>query len=58
MGFTLADCLLLGLHRVFIDEKNAYMAGCGHTLSTHGINPVNGAVVIVRPDLCKFTPYY
>jgi phenol 2-monooxygenase len=42
-----------GLHRVFIDEENLYMAGCGRALSKYGIDAARGAVVIVRPDLCK-----
>ncbi|QKD57874.2 FAD binding domain-containing protein [Fusarium oxysporum Fo47] len=44
---------MTSLHRVFIDEENPYMAGCGRALSKYGIDAARGAVVIVRPDVCK-----
>ncbi|EWZ28075.1 hypothetical protein FOZG_18209 [Fusarium oxysporum Fo47] len=42
---------MTSLHRVFIDEENPYMAGCGRALSKYGIDAARGAVVIVRPDV-------
>ncbi|KAJ4127324.1 hypothetical protein NW765_017276 [Fusarium oxysporum] len=42
---------MTSLHRVFIDEENPYMAGCGRALSKYGVDAARGAVVIVRPDV-------
>lgn len=41
------------LHKVYIDDEH-YNAGHGHAHETYGIDPAAGAVVIVRPDQCKY----
>lgn len=59
-SFAIPSCRVIvansipGLHRVFVDEENPYLVGCGRTLSNYGFDPAKGAVVIVRPDMCKF----
>jgi phenol 2-monooxygenase len=41
-------------HRVFVDDKSPYMLGCGQAFSKYGIDAEKGAIVVVRPDSCKF----
>ncbi|KAJ0135869.1 Uncharacterized protein HZ326_21105 [Fusarium oxysporum f. sp. albedinis] len=38
---------------VFIDNESYYTSGCGHAFVSYGIDQSQGAVVVVRPDLCK-----
>jgi phenol 2-monooxygenase len=45
---------LVDVHRVFIDDKSPYMLGCGQAFSKYGIDTEKGAIVVVRPDSCKF----
>ncbi|EGU79878.1 hypothetical protein FOPG_10199 [Fusarium oxysporum f. sp. conglutinans race 2 54008] len=42
---------LRNVHRVFVDDTNPYMLGCGQAFSKYGINAEQGAIVVVRPDL-------
>lgn len=46
---------LVDVHRVFIDDKSPYVLGCGQAFSRYGIATEEGAIVVVRPDLCKFS---
>ncbi|KAJ0139843.1 Uncharacterized protein HZ326_17246 [Fusarium oxysporum f. sp. albedinis] len=41
------------VHRVFVDDTNPYMLGCGQAFSKYGIDAEQGAIVVVRPDLCE-----
>ncbi|KAF5025502.1 hypothetical protein F66182_2407 [Fusarium sp. NRRL 66182] len=43
--------LLRNVHKVFVDDENPYMLGCGCAFSKYGIDPSRGAIVVVRPDL-------
>jgi len=40
------------LHKVFIDDES-YNSGHGKAYESYGINPEQGAIVVVRPDQCK-----
>lgn len=40
------------LHKLYYDDES-YNMGHGHAYEHLGINPVKGAIVIVRPDQCK-----
>ncbi|ENH63608.1 Phenol 2-monooxygenase [Fusarium oxysporum f. sp. cubense race 1] len=42
---------LRNVHRVFVDDTNPYMLGCGQAFSKYGIDAEQGAIVVVRPDL-------
>ncbi|KAH7183324.1 FAD binding domain-containing protein [Fusarium flagelliforme] len=42
---------LRNVHRVFIDDTSPYMLGCGEAFSKYGVNPEQGAIIVVRPDL-------
>ncbi|KAI6765284.1 hypothetical protein HG531_012383 [Fusarium graminearum] len=42
---------LRNVHRVVVDDTSPYMLGCGEAFSKYGINPEQGAIVVVRPDL-------
>ncbi|KAF0636494.1 hypothetical protein FPSE5266_02824 [Fusarium pseudograminearum] len=42
---------LRNVHRVFVDDSSPYMLGCGEAFSKYDINPEQGAIVVVRPDL-------
>ncbi|KAF5972880.1 phenol 2-monooxygenase [Fusarium coicis] len=42
---------LRNVHRVFVDDTNPYMLGCGQAFSKYGIKAEQGAIVVVRPDL-------
>ncbi|KAM0414647.1 hypothetical protein ACHAPT_013506 [Fusarium lateritium] len=46
--------MLRNVHRVFVDDRNPYLPGCGRVFSTLGIDVDRGAIIIVRPDLCKW----
>jgi phenol 2-monooxygenase len=41
------------LHKTYIDDEH-YNAGHGHAYEKYGVDPKVGAVVLVRPDQCKF----
>jgi phenol 2-monooxygenase len=41
------------LHKTYIDNEH-YNAGHGHAYEKYGVDPKVGAVVLVRPDQCKF----
>lgn len=43
------------LHKVFVDDIDYKDVG-GELYATCGVDPKDGAIVIVRPDQCKF-PY-
>lgn len=49
----ISDLFLSDLHKVYIDDEH-YNSGHGHAYSKYGVDPSEGAVVIVRPDQCKF----
>ncbi|EXM21289.1 hypothetical protein RAB80_016759 [Fusarium oxysporum f. sp. vasinfectum] len=42
---------LRNVHRVFVDDTNPYMLGCGQAFSKYGIDAEQGAIVVVRPDI-------
>ncbi|KAJ4138497.1 hypothetical protein NW768_002332 [Fusarium equiseti] len=42
---------LRNVHRVFVDDTSPYMLGCGEAFTQYGIDPKQGAVFVVRPDL-------
>ncbi|KAF5565844.1 phenol 2-monooxygenase [Fusarium napiforme] len=42
---------LRNVHRVFVDDTNPYMLGCGQAFAKYGIDAEQGAIVVVRPDL-------
>jgi hypothetical protein len=42
----------LDLHKIYYDDES-YNHGHGHAYEYLGIDPVQGAIVIVRPDQCK-----
>lgn len=42
-----------GVRKVFLDGESYYNSGTGHAFDSYGIDPSRGAVVIVRPDMCK-----
>lgn len=41
------------LHKIYFDDES-YNKGHGHAYELLGISPQKGALVIVRPDQCKF----
>lgn len=45
-----------GLFKTFVDDES-YNSGHGHAYSSYGIDPSRGALVIVRPDQCKWHLY-
>ena len=44
---------LADLHKVYVDDMS-YNYGHGHAYQTLGVDPEEGAMIIVRPDQCKF----
>ncbi|KAJ4012639.1 hypothetical protein NW752_008352 [Fusarium irregulare] len=42
---------LRNVHRVFVDDTSPYMLGCGSAFTKYGVNPEQGAIIVVRPDL-------
>jgi hypothetical protein len=44
---------ILDLHKVYVDD-DSYNSGHGRAYEFYGVDPVQGAVVIVRPDQCEF----
>ncbi|KAL4727937.1 hypothetical protein ACLX1H_004636 [Fusarium chlamydosporum] len=42
---------LRNVHRVFVDDASPYMLGCGNAFSRYGIDPQQGGIVVIRPDL-------
>lgn len=52
---SLALILMLDtdLHKTYIDDEH-YNSGHGHAYEKYGVDPRVGAVVIVRPDQCKY----
>lgn len=42
-----------GLTKVYSDEQS-YNSGHGHAYERYGVNPNEGALIVVRPDHCKF----
>jgi hypothetical protein len=42
----------LDLHKVYIDDES-YNSGHGKAYEFYGVDPIKGAVVIVRPDQCE-----
>ena len=43
------------LHKIYYDD-GSYNMGHGHAYEHLGIDPAQGAIVIVRPDQCKRIP--
>ena len=43
------------LHKTYLDD-DSYHCGHGHAYNSYGIKPEEGAMVIVRPDNCKYCP--
>jgi phenol 2-monooxygenase len=43
------------LHKIYYDD-NSYNDGHGHAYEYLGIDPTQGALIIVRPDQCKQMP--
>jgi hypothetical protein len=41
------------LHKTYIDDEH-YNSGHGYAYEKYGVDPSIGAVVIVRPDQCKY----
>lgn len=41
------------LHKTFVDDES-YNSGHGHAYKFYGVEPAEGAVVVVRPDQCKW----
>lgn len=41
------------LHKIYIDDES-YNSGHGRAYEFYGVDPMQGAVVIVRPDQCEF----
>jgi hypothetical protein len=41
------------LHKTYIDDEH-YNSGHGYAYEKYGADPSVGAVVIVRPDQCKY----
>ena len=41
------------MHKVYIDDES-YNSGHGRAYEFYGVDPLQGAVVIVRPDQCEF----
>ena len=50
LGFPLTH---LDLHKIYIDDES-YHSGHAHAYEFYGIQPEKGAIVIVRPDSCKY----
>jgi phenol 2-monooxygenase len=48
------NCSLEDVHRVFVDDESPYLLGCGEAFFKYGIDTEKGAIVVVRPDSCKF----
>ncbi|EAQ88712.1 hypothetical protein CHGG_05331 [Chaetomium globosum CBS 148.51] len=48
-GSTTNSGALLGLTKVYADEES-YNSGHGHAYDAYGVNPEEGALVVVRPD--------
>jgi phenol 2-monooxygenase len=46
--------LKLDLHKVYIDDES-YNSGHGRAYEFYGVDPLKGAVVVVRPDQCQFS---
>lgn len=42
----------LDLHKLYVDDES-YNSGHGRAYEFYGVDPVQGAVVIVRPDQCE-----
>jgi hypothetical protein len=51
---TIYTDLNLDLHKVYVDDES-YNSGHGRAYEFYGVDPVQGAVVIVRPDQCEFS---
>ena len=51
---TYAD-RVLDLHKIYYDDES-YNKGHGHAYEFLGIDPKQGALVIVRPDQCESSP--
>ena len=48
------DSLILpDLHKTYVDDEH-YNSGHGHAYEKYGVDAAVGAVVVVRPDQCKF----
>jgi hypothetical protein len=45
----------LDLHKVYFDDES-YNSGHGNAYQIYGIDPLKGAVAIVRPDHCWCSP--
>lgn len=42
--------------KTFADDES-YNSGHGHAYKEYGVDPEQGAVVIVRPDQCEYIRY-
>lgn len=47
-----ANLQYLDLHKIYYDDES-YNKGHGHVYEHLGIDPAQGAIIIVRPDQCK-----
>lgn len=52
---TLLNDPHVDIHKVFFDDES-YNSGHGHAYEQYQIDPVKGAMVIVRPDQCELGP--
>lgn len=52
---ALTDPCRSDLHKIYYDDES-YNMGHGHAYEHLGIDPVQGAIIIVRPDQCKRLP--
>lgn len=50
----LTSSLLTDPHKIYFDDES-HNHGHGHAYETYGIDPERGALVVVRPDQCKYT---
>lgn len=49
-----ANDRLPGQTKVFVDDEGYNTSSCGEAYASYGINPTRGAVIIIRPDQCKY----
>lgn len=47
---------MIDLHKVYFDDES-YNSGHGKAYEFYGIEPSRGAVAIVRPDHCRYSPF-
>lgn len=48
----LANAVHSDMHKTFVDDES-YNSGHGHAYEKYGVDVVEGAIAIVRPDQCS-----